>query len=307
MQSWRDGTSKQYSVYLKKWMNFSQKQLFSTLKPNVSQVLSFLASLYDSGIGYSAINTARSALSSGVELADSNLPLGQHPLINRFLKGVFQSRPSLPRYKNIWSVATVLDYLKNLPSNEEMSIDLLSKKLVMLCLLVTGCRCQDVHSMHLDNMLPGESAYKFKISTLVKTSKPGKQVPELVLVAYPSDRRLCVVTCLLEYIQRTSSYRTTRQLFITSVKPFGAASQSTLSRWVKSLMNSAGIDINVFKSHSTRSASTSAAKSVNVPIDTILKSAGWSQTGTFSKFYNKPINNDTSEEYGHAILDLASN
>ena len=156
-------------------------------------------------------------------------------------------------------------------------------------------------------MLPGESAYKFKISTLVKTSKPGKQVPELVLVAYPSDRRLCVVTCLLEYIQRTSSYRTTRQLFITSVKPFGAASQSTLSRWVKSLMNSAGIDINVFKSHSTRSASTSAAKSVNVPIDTILKSAGWSQTGTFSKFYNKPINNDTSEEYGHAILDLASN
>ena len=69
-------------------------------------------------------------------------------------------------------------------------------------------------------------------------------------------------------------------------------------------MNSAGIDINVFKSHSTRSASTSGAKSVNVPIDTILKSAGWSQTGTFSKFYNKPINNDTSED---AVLDLASN
>ena len=80
---------------------------FSTLKPKVSQVLSFLANLYDSGIGYSAtcINTARSALSSGVELVDSNLPLGQQPLINRFLKGVFQSRPSLHRYKNIWSVA----------------------------------------------------------------------------------------------------------------------------------------------------------------------------------------------------------
>ena len=161
--------------------------------------------------------------------------------------------------------------------------------------------------MHLDNMLPGETANKFNISTLVKTSKPGKQMPELVLVAYPSGRRLCVVTYLLEYIQRTSSYRTTRQLFITSVKPFGAASQITLSRWVKSLMNSAGTDINVFKSHSTRSAATSGAKSVNVPIDIILKSAGWSQTGTFSQFYNKPINNDTSEDYGHAILDLASN
>ena len=56
----------------------------------MSQVLSFLANLYDSGIGYSTINTARSALSSGVELSHSKLSLGQHPLINRFLKVVFQ-------------------------------------------------------------------------------------------------------------------------------------------------------------------------------------------------------------------------
>ena len=49
-------------------------------------------------------------------------------------------------------------------------------------------------------------------------------------------------------------------------------------------MNTAEIDINVFKSYSTGSASTSGAKSVNVPIDTILKSAGWSQTGTFLNF-----------------------
>ena len=63
MQSWRDGTSEQYTVRVKKWKNFSQKQLFSRLKPKVSQVLSFLANLYDSGIGYSTINTARSALS----------------------------------------------------------------------------------------------------------------------------------------------------------------------------------------------------------------------------------------------------
>ena len=71
--------------------------------------------------------------------------------------------------------------------------------------------------MHLDKyILPGETTYKFNISTLVKTSKPGKQVPELVLVAYPSGRRLCAVTCLLEYwyIERTSSYRTTMQTVI---------------------------------------------------------------------------------------------
>ena len=49
-------------------------------------------------------------------------------------------------------------------------------------------------------------------------------------------------------------------------------------------MKEAGIDVNTFKSHSTRAASTSTAKRMDVPIEDILKTAGWSTEQTFQKF-----------------------
>ena len=49
------------------------------------------------------------------------------------------------------------------------------------------------------------------------------------------------------------------------------------------------MDTDKFKSHSVRTASTSAAKTANVPILTIMKSTGWKRESTFRKFYNKPI------------------
>ena len=41
--------------------------------------------------------------------------------------------------------------------------------------------------------------------------------------------------------------------------------------------------------HSTRVAVTSAAKRKQVPIDTIMSTAGWTSENTFAHFYNKPI------------------
>ena len=52
--------------------------------------------------------------------------VGQHPLVTRFLKGVFNSRPPAPKYVATWDVDKVLLYIKNLPSNEELSFTLLS-------------------------------------------------------------------------------------------------------------------------------------------------------------------------------------
>jgi hypothetical protein len=45
----------------------------------------------------------------------------------------------------------------------------------------------------------------------------------------------------------------------------------------------AGIDTSIFKAHSTRSASTSAATKLGVPLQDIMSSAGWSSNSTFGK------------------------
>ena len=54
-------------------------------------------------------------------------------------------------------------------------------------------------------------------------------------------------------------------------------------------MTSAGVDTTILKPHSTRAAATSKAKTASVPIQEILKTAGWSSSRCFDKFYDKPV------------------
>ena len=86
MASWRTGTTKQYDVYLKRWEQFCQSKGIDRLDASVENGIDFLATLFSSGLGCSAINTARSALSS-VLILPNNITFGAHPLVAVFLKG----------------------------------------------------------------------------------------------------------------------------------------------------------------------------------------------------------------------------
>ena len=200
LQSWRQGTSKQYKVYLNKWAHFAQGNARSALSPVVADVLEFMSHLYDSGLGYSGLNTCRAALSSAVVLQDSHWTVGNHPMLIRFLKGVFQTRPALPRYHATRDVGIVLQYLKGLAPATDITLKALSMKVVMLCLLITGHRGQTIHLLDLCDMRKGKSSYTFTVTKPVKQCRPGKAPPEIRLVAYPAGRRLCIVTYLSEYL-----------------------------------------------------------------------------------------------------------
>jgi hypothetical protein len=102
MCAWQNETKKQYQIYLTKGENYWNSKGISPVC-TVIQGINFLAELVDTGIGYSAVNTARSSLSTILVVNDS-LTFGMHPLVKRFLKGVFEQKPSLPRYTVIWNV-----------------------------------------------------------------------------------------------------------------------------------------------------------------------------------------------------------
>ena len=97
----------------------------------VNDGLEILTYLYRQGLGYSAINTARSALSAVITLGDKTT-FGEHPLVTRFLKGIFEIKPSLPRYSVVWDVGTVLKYLQTLRPISDLPLKQLTTKLVML-------------------------------------------------------------------------------------------------------------------------------------------------------------------------------
>ena len=122
---------------------FATPSRINPVQPSINGVLEFLYNQYSLGIGYSALNTARSALPSFISI--NNVPVGQIPIICCFMKGIFNERPALPKYDITWDVNIVLHYLKSLSPVSTIPIMLLSHKLVMLLILLSGQHGQTVH------------------------------------------------------------------------------------------------------------------------------------------------------------------
>ena len=95
---------------------------------------------------------------------------------------------------------------------------------------------------------------------------------------------------LNEYLSRTKDLRKpVDNLFISYANPHLAVTNNTISRWIKSMLETAGIDISICKSHSTRAASSTAMKENLLPVEGILRTAGWSNVQKCAKFYDKLI------------------
>ena len=260
-----------------------------------------MTELNEKGFTYSVINTARSALSSFVQLDDGS-SIGKNPLISRLLKGVFQSRAPKPKYTEVWDVQIVLSYLKTLHPVELLSLKDLSFKFLMLLLLVSGQQGQTIHMLDLNDMIVSDNGFTFVIVNHLKQSRPGYHNPQLKLVPF-EDSSLCVVTTCEEYLKRTKSLRGNQsKLFISYVKPFKEVSRDTLTHWVRQVMAKAGLDVSKFSPHSTRAASVSAAHRASVNLDDILKTAGWSSECCFAKYYNKPI--VAASSFANAVLSV---
>ena len=95
-QSVRPGTSSQYISCWQYFVNWSITRETDPAEAPLAEVLEFLCHLFrERGLAYRTINCYRSAISSfHVPIDESNA--GKHPLVSRFLKGVFNLRPPLP-------------------------------------------------------------------------------------------------------------------------------------------------------------------------------------------------------------------
>ena len=268
------------------------------MSPNITQVLNFMAKCFHSrNLGYSAMNTLRSALSTFICI--DHKPVGSHPLVVRFLKGVYALKPAIPRNVVTWDTSIVLRFLKTLSPVSSLNLQKLTLKAVTLTALLSSQRCQSMHFIDIRNLSISKFTVQIRFGDLLKQTRPGFQLEEINIKGFPADRRLCLVTVLKEYIKRTCDIRGQyTQLFITINKPHHPASTQTISRWIKKTLNLAGIDMSIFTPHSVRAAASSTAKSLNIPLKSIMKTAGWSNKCTFSKFYHKKVSKTGSVAQG---------
>lgn len=290
----RDSSNRLYGSYLVKWETFCDKLGIDPISPPLPKALDFLQALLsdkETDRGYSTIATARSALSS-ILVIDGNIKFGEHPAVKQFMKGVYQMAAPTPRYVNTWDPEVIITMFKSkdwFPASR-LSLLSLSKKLVTLILLASAQRGQIIPALTLDNMKITDNGFQFFLNNKdLKQGRPGYK-PEILNFERFHVKKVCIARYLQEYLGKTSDLRgNTREIFITSKKPFKAISRDTVSRWVKSVMREAGLDVQVFKPGSTRAAASSKAMQDGVPLDEILARGGWSNASTFRKFYLKDI------------------
>ena len=131
------------------------------MSPNINQVLTFMAKCYyKRNLGYSAMNTLRSALSTFICIDFK--PVGSHPLVVRFLRGVYMLKPAIPRNVVTWDASIVLNYLKTLSPVISLNLQELTFKTVTLTALLSSQRCQSMNMIDIRNISISKSSVRIR-------------------------------------------------------------------------------------------------------------------------------------------------
>ena len=172
----------------------------------VAQFVNFLASLFEEGLQHRSVNTIRSAISVTHDRAEG-IPLGQHPMVTKIMKGIYNSRPPKPKYAATWDVGKVVRYLRDLGQNSKLSQKQLVTKLATLMALIHASRTSELAALDLRFRVYRPEGVLFTLPTLTKKRNPGAPPRELFFGGYPPDSTLCVISCLRQYESITEQSR----------------------------------------------------------------------------------------------------
>ena len=148
LASWRDKTNSNYGSSFSRWASWCRQRGRDPLTGPIEDVVNFLAKLHSEGYKYQSLNAYRSAISSTHEYVDG-ISVGSHPTVTRLLQGAFNSWPPQPRYTSFWDVGVVIQHIKGLGANEDLSLKQLTMKTAMLLALTRPSHSADLSKLNL--------------------------------------------------------------------------------------------------------------------------------------------------------------
>ncbi len=102
-------------------------------------------------------------------------------LLSQDLCEVFSSYAlSLPRYQSVWSVHTVLNFIRSNQDVVNLSLNDLTLQLTLLLCLLSGQRRQTNKALRIDHVDVTATAYTFNIIAALKQTRPGFHQPPIV-------------------------------------------------------------------------------------------------------------------------------
>ena len=106
IQSWRPNTKCKYDTYRKQWLQFCSQRMCDPMCSTLVTVLEFLHVLRKRNLGHSVLNSARGMLSSFATI--EGYDAGKHPLVCRYMIGVYNSNPTLTKRSFTWDAGAVV-------------------------------------------------------------------------------------------------------------------------------------------------------------------------------------------------------
>ena len=186
----RPNTKCKYDTYRKQWLQFCSQRMCDPKCPTPVTVLEFLHVLRKRNLGYSVLNSARGMLSSFATI--EGYDAGKHPLVSRYMKGVYNSNPSLPKQSFTWDAGAVVKYLSSIIPKSLLDI---SGKLAALLPILCGQRGREILSvMDIRNTTNEENFLIIRVSDKLKTTSIKFHVGEIKLPVYQKCKCLSCET-----------------------------------------------------------------------------------------------------------------
>ncbi|KAF7245508.1 G2/mitotic-specific cyclin-B [Varanus komodoensis] len=319
----KPSTRKSYTAKWKHFSTFAESHSFSPLVSSIEQILQFLLELHHSGLKPSSVKVYTAAIAYYRGLVDGS-PLFSHPILKRFLKGLYNLNPSIRPVMPTWSLSVVLQALMKAPFEPLATVDLrlVSWKTAFLVAVTSARRASELCALRIDppylNFHREKVVLRLDPSFLPKVSTPFHTGQDIVLPAFfpspsnPLERSLHSLDirhCLAFYRSRAESIRRSNKLFIKySARDQGdPVTPQRLSKWIVHTIvlcyQLAKLELpTVPRGHSTRAVATSSAFASGVPIDDVCRAATWANPCTFARHYRLDVRARRDCSFGRAVL-----
>ena len=290
--SWAENTQGSYGLAYRYYTQFCREHHLDELEPSAINLINFLQyELEENKRPYRTINLYRSAVSSTLGTCPIlGKPVGQDPLVCRYMRGILRLNPPKAKLFPTWDVTQVLDYLKKWGDMEPLTLKNLLMKTAFLVALVCCKRPADLCNMQIVKGYWHLSMSGFSCQPLgfgkTETHNP---TPPIVIEPFWEDPRLCPVHHLVTLDKKLKTLRpdSVPQFWISSRKPYQAVKAQTMSKWLTEVITSSGCMGGTARD--IRSVGASTAVQSGLDIRTIMKAADWQRISTLqSKLLQTP-------------------
>ena len=285
-ESWRKSSSSRYDAAWRSFKEFLSSRRVSLNQVDLKVVSDYLYHLYEKRLAYRTICLHRSVISMTLPHIDG-VAIGEHPLICRLVKGIFNKRPPARRVYDAWDVSKVFNVFSSWSA--PLSLEQSQRKAAFLVAMATARRPSELSSLQCSAsfMTSTRDEIRFIPSRLSKTDRQTHLGPPIVVKRLPdSDTSLCAVKALEDLLRIRSTLNLDHNyVFFQFKRPYEKVSSAAFSQRLAWALKSAGI---AAPPGSTRSISVSDAFARGVDLDSILRAGDWSGAQTFYRHYLRP-------------------